>query len=95
MGWEEKSITRVENMYSVNALGWKSDGDKVALGTAAGVVDVYDVCVKKALFKGGFELTYVSHSQVIVRHVESNMRIVVRSQFGKEILYSAEKYLDF
>ena len=41
--------------------------------------------MKKALFKGGFEPTYVSHSQVIVRHV-SNMRIVVRSQFGKEIL---------
>lgn len=86
MGWEEKSKTVVENMYSVTGLAWKSDGDKVALGTAAGVVDLYDVCVKKALFKGGFELTYVSHSQVIVRHVESNMRIVVRSQFGKEIL---------
>lgn len=28
---------------------------------------------------------YVSHSQVIVRHVESNARIVVRSQFGFEI----------
>lgn len=73
-------------MYSVTALGWKSDGDKLAVGNVSGVVDLYDICVKRALYKGGFELTHVSHSQVIVRHVESNMRIVARSQFGHEIL---------
>jgi len=86
MGWEEKSTCRVENMYSVTALSWKSDGDKLAVGTVCGVVDLYDICVKRALYKGGFELTYVSHSQVIVRHVDTNMRIVCRSQFGFEIL---------
>lgn len=86
MGWEEKGITRVENMYSVTALDWKSDGDKLAVGTLCGIVDLYDACVKRAMYKGGFELTYVSHSQVIVRHVDSNMRIVVRSQYGCEIV---------
>eukprot|EP00605_Chrysophyceae_sp_TOSAG23-4_P002142 GSChrysophyteH1.ASY1.ANO1.2369.1 assembled CDS len=86
MGWEEKGITNVENMYSVSALAWKGDGDKLAVGTVCGVVDTYDVCVKRAMYKGGFELTYVSHSQVIVRHVDTNMRIVVRSQYGLEIL---------
>ena len=85
MGWEEKGTTTVENMYSVSALSWKGDGDKLAVGTMCGVVDLYDVCVKKAMYKGGFELTYVSHSQVIVRHVDTNMRIVVRSQYGLEI----------
>jgi intraflagellar transport protein 172 len=85
MGWEEKGITRVENMYSVTALDWKSDGDKVAVGTLCGVVDLYDVCVRRSMYKGGFEMTYVSHSQVIVRHVDTNMRIVVRSQYGLEI----------
>lgn len=86
MGWEEKSITRVDNMYSVTAMDWKPDGDKLAVGTLCGVVDLYDICVKRTMYKGGFELTYVSHSQVIVRQVETNMRIVVRSQYGCEIL---------
>jgi len=86
MGWEEKSITTVDNMYSVTNMAWKSDGDKLAIGTVCGVVDTYDVCVKRAMYKGGFELTYVSYSQVIVRHVDTNMRIVVRSQYGLEII---------
>jgi len=86
MGWEDKGRTKVENMYSVTAMDWKSDGDKLAIGTVCGVVDLYDICVKKSVFKGGFELTYVSHSQVIVRKVDNNMRIVVRSQYGCEIL---------
>lgn len=86
MGWEEKSVTKVDNMYSVTAMDWKPDGDKLAIGTLCGVVDMYDICVKRTMYKGGFELTYVSHSQVIVRQVETNMRIVVRSQYGCEIL---------
>jgi len=85
MGWEEKSITKVENMYSVTALGWKSDGGKLAVGTLCGAVDIYDVCLKRTMYKGGFEMTYVSHSQVIVRHIDSNTKIVVRSQYGLEI----------
>lgn len=86
MGWEEHGQTKVENMYSVTALDWKSDGDKLAVGTLCGVVDLYDICVKRSMYKGGFELTYVSHSQVIIRKLDTNMRIVVRSQFGCEIL---------
>jgi intraflagellar transport protein 172 len=86
MGWESKSVTRVENMYSVTAMDWKSDGSVLAVGTLCGVVDFYDICVKRSIFKGGFEVTYVSHSQVIVRQVETNMRIVIRSQYGCEIL---------
>ena len=85
MGWEEKSIARVENMYSVTALDWRSDGAKLAVGTLCGVVDLYDVCVKRVMYKGGFELTYVSHSGVIVHKQETNARIVVRSQYGCEI----------
>jgi intraflagellar transport protein 172 len=86
MSWEEKPPTKVENMYSVTAMGWKPDGDKLAVGTLCGVVDLYDICVRRTMYKGGFELTYVSHSQVIVRQVETNLRIVVRSQYGREII---------
>jgi intraflagellar transport protein 172 len=86
MVWEDKGICKVENMYTVTAMDWKPDGDKLAVGTLCGIVDLYDVCVKRAMYKGGFELTYVSHSQVIVRKIENNLRIVVRSQYGREIL---------
>jgi intraflagellar transport protein 172 len=85
-GWEHKGIMNVENMYSVTAMDWRPDGDKLAVGTLCGIVDLYDICVKRTMYKGGFELTYVSHSQVIVRKIETNMRIVIRSQFGREIL---------
>lgn len=85
MGWEEKPVTRVENMYSVTALDWKKDGSKLAVGTLCGIVDLYDVCLKRTMYKGGFELTYVSHSQVIVRQVDTNAKIVVRSHYGCEI----------
>eukprot|EP01035_Chromulina_nebulosa_P019403 gene19403-25277_t len=80
--WESKGTTKVENMYSVTALSWKSDGSTLAVGTLCGVVDFYDICIKRTLFKGGFEVTYVSHSQAIVRHIETNMKIVIRSQYG-------------
>ena len=83
--WEDIGVTKIENLYSVSALGWKPDGDKLISGNVCGVVDVFDVCVKRSLYKGGFEMTYVSHSQVIVRHVDTNSRIVVKSQFGLEI----------
>lgn len=86
MSWENKGATVVDNMYSVTAMDWKPDGDKLAVGTLCGVVDLYDICVKRTMYKGGFELTYVSHSQVIVRQVETNLRIVIRSQYGREIL---------
>lgn len=89
LGWEhdkQKGITRVENMYSVTALDWKPDGSRLAVGTLCGVVDLYDVCVKRTMFKGGYEMTYVSHSQVIVRQVDTNARMVVRSQFGFEVI---------
>lgn len=85
MSWEERPVTRVENMYTVTTMDWKPDGDKLAVGTLCGIVDLYDVCVRRTVFKG-FELTYVSQSQVIVLHVESGMKIVVRSQFGREII---------
>ena len=86
MGWEPKAVTTVENMYSVTCLDWRSDGSKICVGTLTGVVDLYDICLKRTLHQGGFEVTHVSQSQVIVRHVDSDMRCVLRSQFGKEIL---------
>lgn len=86
MGWESKGMTKVENMFSVTAMDWKSDGGSLAVGTITGVVDLYDICVRRAMLKGGFEITYVSQSQVIVRQIDNNMRMAIKSQYGCEIL---------
>lgn len=56
--WEEVGFTKIENLYSVTALGWKPDGDKLVTGNVSGIVDIFDVCVKRSLYKGGFEMTY-------------------------------------
>ena len=63
-GWEEAGMKTVENMYSVSALAWKPDGSRVAVGALCGVVDMYDACLKRARYRGKFEFTYVSSSQV-------------------------------
>lgn len=86
MGWESKGITKIDNMYSVTAMDWKSDGGVLAVGTLCGVVDFYDICVKRTLFKGGFEVTHVSSSQVIVRQINTNTRIAIKSSYNCEIL---------
>jgi intraflagellar transport protein 172 len=72
-------------MYTVTALGWKADGSRLAVGALCGVVDVYDACIKRTKYKGKFEFTYVSLSQVIVKRLGSGARIVLKSHFGCEI----------
>lgn len=84
--WEEGGVRHVENMYTVTALGWRTDGSRLAVGSLCGAVDVYDACVKRTRYKGRFELTYVSVSQVIVKRLSTGSRIVLKSQFGCEIL---------
>lgn len=86
MNWTVSGTVNVENLYSVTAMDWKPDGDKVAVGNICGAVDLYDVCIKRALYKGRFELTYVSSSQIIIRQMDANLRIVLRSRYNREIL---------
>lgn len=83
--WDEAGKRFVENMYTVTALGWRADGSRLAVGSLCGAVDVYDACVKRTRYKGRFELTYVSLSQVIVKRLSSGSRIVLKSHFGCEI----------
>lgn len=51
----------------MTAVAWKQDSSKIGFGSLCGSVDVFDVCLKKAKYKGKFEFTYVSLSQVIVK----------------------------
>ena len=69
--WDEICCKQIENYYSVTSVAWKSDGSKIGIGSLCGSVDVFDVCLKKQKYKGKFEFTYVSLSQVIVKRIEN------------------------
>lgn len=69
----------------MTACAWKHDGSKIGVGSLCGSIDVFDICLKKSRYKGKFEFTYVSLSQVLVKRIENGQRIVLKSQNGYEI----------
>ena len=81
----EKAVKNIENLYSVTALCWKPDGAKLVVGSLCGSVDVFEVCLRKARYKGKFEFVYVSVSQVIVTELASGMKVAIKSDYGLEI----------
>ena len=83
--WEEAGVKTVENLYTVTALGWKPDGSRLSVGALCGNVDLYDACIRRHRYKGKFEFTYVSNSNVIVKRLSTGTRIVLKSHFGYEV----------
>ncbi|KDO34175.1 hypothetical protein SPRG_01418 [Saprolegnia parasitica CBS 223.65] len=83
--WEAVGVKTIENLYSVTSLGWKYDGSRLAVGSVCGALDLFDACVRRYRYKGKFEFTYVSLSQVIVKRIATGQRVIVRSTFGCEI----------
>lgn len=66
-------MLQVENLYSVTALDFKPDGSCLAVGNLSGGVDLFDACLRRHRYKGAFEFTYVSKSQVLVKRLSSGM----------------------
>eukprot|EP00755_Sulcionema_specki_P012297 Sspe_Gene.8302::Locus_2835_Transcript_1_1_Confidence_1.000_Length_5381::g.8302::m.8302/K19676/IFT172; intraflagellar transport protein 172 len=84
--WEEGHHKQFQNLYSITAMSWKNDGSRFIVCSLCGAVDMYDACIRRYQYKGKFEFTYVSHSQVIVKRLSTGTRIVLKSQFGYEIV---------
>ncbi|EFC47925.1 hypothetical protein NAEGRDRAFT_63764 [Naegleria gruberi] len=84
--WEEGDHIEVPNMYAVTSACWKPDGSRLVIGNMTGQVDWFDACIKRYRYKGEFEFTFVSSSQVIVKRLSTNVRIVLKSLFEEEIL---------
>ena len=68
---------QVENLYSVTAVAWKADGSCLAVGNLCGGVDLFDACLRRHRYKGAFEFTYVSKSQVIVKRLATGMPLLL------------------
>ena len=64
---------QVDHLYTVTALDWKPDGSRLTLGNLCGSVDLFDACLRRHRYKGSFEFTYVSSSQVIVKRLSSGV----------------------
>ena len=69
----------------MTALCWKPDGSSLITGSLCGSVDLFEACVKKSVYKEKFEITYVSHTQVVVKNLETQRRLVIKPQFSTEI----------
>ncbi|KAF0975063.1 hypothetical protein FDP41_005816 [Naegleria fowleri] len=84
--WEEGDHIEIPNLYAVTSACWKPDGSRLVIGNMTGQVDWFDACIKRYRYKGEFEFTFVSSSQVIVKRLSTNVRIVLKSLFEEEIL---------
>jgi len=60
--WAESQMKIIENYYTVSSICWKPDGTKFITGSLCGSVDIFDVCMKKSVVKGKFEVSYISSS---------------------------------
>lgn len=84
--WEEGEVQKIENLYAPTGLAWKPDGSKLIVGTNMGIVEMFDTCIKRYKYEKRFEFTFVTPSQVIVKRLDTGIRIVLKSTFGMEIL---------
>ena len=50
-----------------------------------GAAELFDCCLKRTRYKGKFEFSYVSPSQVIVKRLSSGSRIVLKSHYQYEV----------
>ncbi len=85
--WDEKVVKYVENMFSVTALSWKTDGSQLVVGGFCGLLDIYDICLKRERYKDAFEFIYANNGQVIVKELGKGeeIKVVLKSQFGYDI----------
>ncbi|KAJ3413121.1 hypothetical protein HDV05_008517 [Chytridiales sp. JEL 0842] len=83
--WEEAPVKIIDNFYTVSSLSWKPDGSRLIAGSMCGAIEMFDCCLRRSRYKGKFEFTYVSPSQVIVKRLSTGSRIVLKSHYGYEI----------
>ncbi|XP_033644927.1 intraflagellar transport protein 172 homolog [Asterias rubens] len=83
--WEEAKMKEIKNLYTITALAWKKDGSRLVAGTLCGGVELFDCCLRRAIYKNKFEMTYVGLSQVIVKNLSSGTRVVLKSHYGYEV----------
>ena len=83
----------VDGLYSITAICWKPDGSALITGSINGTVNSFEACLKKTMFKDIFEITYISHNQVIIKNTQTQKRLVIKPKTSNEIV-KINIYLD-
>ncbi|XP_061900790.1 intraflagellar transport protein 172 homolog isoform X2 [Entelurus aequoreus] len=83
--WDEARPKEITNLYTITSLAWKKDGSRLCAGTLCGGVELFDCCLRRTIYRNKFEVTYVGLSQVIVRNLSTEARVVLKSYYGYEI----------
>ena len=82
--WEQ-CVKNIENYYSITALCWKPDGSTLVTGNINSSVDLFEACLKKSVFKDIFEITYVTHNQVVIKNTSTQKRLVIKPKLSSQI----------
>ena len=85
--WSTKITRSVKNMLNVSALAWKPNGSSVVVGTSAGLLDLYNANYRKFVYKGVYEITFVSPTEVLVhdKDTPNSSPLVLHSSYGNII----------
>ena len=85
--WEENKSKEFQHLYTVTTLAWKRDGSRIAAGSLCGGVELFESVLKRSVWRGKFELTYVGPSQVLVKPLTppGARGVILKSIYGYEI----------
>ncbi len=84
-GWAVAGKLDCDNLYEVTAASFSQDGAALALATAAGVVELFDVCTKRQIINGRFEVSYIAENRVTIKDLDTAVSIEV-STTGRELV---------
>jgi len=82
----ESCAKKIENYYSITSLCWKPDGSTLVTGNLINSVDLFEACLSKTIFKDIFEITYVSHNQVVIKNNQTQKRLVIKPKLSSQIM---------
>ena len=78
----ESCVKKIENYYSITSLCWKPDGSTLVTGNIINSVDLFEACLSKSVFKDIFEITYVSHNQVVIKNTQTQKHPVIKPKLS-------------
>jgi len=88
--WREDYHAVIENMHSVSCLAWNTDSSLVAVGSSAGLLDIYSSFLYKYSHKNSFDIICITPSYLTITTADdettSDQVCAIRSKTGGEIL---------
>ncbi|KAK2948164.1 putative Intraflagellar transport protein 172 [Blattamonas nauphoetae] len=83
--WEEDFEQHIDNLYAVTTLSWALDGSRIAVGTSADCVALFDACLRRIRYKSKYEFVYSSGSHVNVKVLGTDKQFELKSGQNHEI----------